>query len=99
MANRGKLTYIAGFVVLCWVIIAAVVGIFIGLAHLLHNSTAAVVVFDAVIYSAVFGFIGAQAFKWKGKRDGWPSHNGKGAAEDKTADQADNAEDGGWGWK
>ncbi len=38
MANRRKLTYIAGFVVLCWAMIGAVIGIAIALTHLLKNA-------------------------------------------------------------
>ena len=33
MANRTKSTYIVGFIMLCWIAIAVLIGIFIGLAH------------------------------------------------------------------
>lgn len=97
MADRRKLGYIARFVVLGWVIIAAVAGIFIGLAHLLKNSTAALIVFEVIVYSAAFGFLGAQSYKWKGKRDGWPPHKCWGGTEQKKADEDGNAEDSAWG--
>ena len=76
MANRRKLSYIAGVIVLCWVAIGALIGIFVGLAHVLNNTTATIIVFQLLIYSALFGFLGAQLYKWKGKRDGWSSGKG-----------------------
>jgi len=76
MANRRKLSYIAAVIVLCWVVIGALIGIFMGLAHVLNNTAATIIMFQLIIYSALFGFFGAQLYKWKGKRDGWPSGKG-----------------------
>lgn len=70
MADRRKLAYIAGVIVLCWVAIGALIGIFLGLARVFNNTTATIIVFQLIIYSALFGFLGAQLYKWKGKRDG-----------------------------
>ncbi len=72
MVNRRKIAYIAGVAVLCWVAIGVLIGIFLGLAHLLNNTTATIIVFQLIVYSALFGFLGTQLYKWKGKRDGWP---------------------------
>jgi predicted membrane channel-forming protein YqfA (hemolysin III family) len=71
MANRRKLTYIVGFIVLCWVGIAVLIGIFMSLAHVLKNTTATIIVFQLVIYSCIFGVLGSLLYKWKRERDGW----------------------------
>jgi hypothetical protein len=101
VANRRK--YIAGFIVLCWIAIAALIGIFIGLAHLLNNTTATIIVFQLIIYSGLFGFLGAHLFKWKGKRDGWPSRKrsdrGWGNPNHNGLNEPDEAEDSNSGWK
>jgi len=104
MANIRKLRYVAGVVVLCWVVIGALIGIFLGLAHLLNNTTATIIVFQLIIYSALFGFLGTQLYKWKGKRDGWPT--GKSSDRSWRRVHGEEArrpgraeEDGGSGWK
>jgi hypothetical protein len=103
MANRTKLAYIAGVVVLCWVAIGALIGIFIGLAHMLNNTTATIIVFQLIIYSALFGFLGAQRYKWKGKRDGWPSGKSSDRSWGRVHGEKDpgpgKAEDADSGWK
>ena len=103
MANRRKLAYIAGVVVLCWVAIGALTGIFMGLAHVLNNTTATIIVFQLIIYSALFGFLGAQLYKWKGKRDGWPSSKSSDRSWGRVHHEKDrgprNAEDADSGWK
>jgi len=103
MANRRKLSYIAGVIVLCWVAIGALIGIFVGLAHVLNNTTAAIIVFQLIIYSALFGFLGAQLYKWKGKRDGWPSGESNDRIRGRVHREKDcmpgKAGDAGSGWK
>lgn len=103
MANRRKLAYTAGFIVLCWVAIAALIGIFVGLAHLLNNTTATIVLFHVVIYSGLFGFLATQLYKLNGKRDGWPSVKRSdrqwGGADSKRVNESEDAEDMGSGWK
>lgn len=103
MANRGEFTYIARFIVFCWIAIATLIGIFIGLAHLLNNTTATIIVFQLIIYSGFFGFLGAQLYKWKGRRDGWPSRarndRGWGNADNKGLNEHEDADDINSGWK
>jgi hypothetical protein len=103
MANRRKFRCIAGIIVLCWIAIAALIGIFIGLAHLLNNTTATIIVFQLIIYSGLFGFLGAQLYKWKAKRDGWPSrkrsHRGWENPDHKGLKEPEDAEDINSGWK
>jgi hypothetical protein len=71
MAARRKLTYVLGFIALCWVAIAAVVGIIIGVAQVLKNTTATIIVSQLLIYSCFFGFLGWQVYKSKSDRTGW----------------------------
>jgi hypothetical protein len=103
MANRRKLAYIAGVIVLCWLVIGALIGIFLGLAHLLSNTTATIIVFQLIIYSALFGFLGTQLYQWKGKRDGWPSGKssgrGWGRVHGENQREPGKAKDRGSGWK
>ena len=103
MANRRKLSYIAGVVVLCWIGIAALIGILVGLAHVLNDTTATIIVFQLIVYSALFGFLGAQLYKWKGKPDGWPPAESNdriwgGVHREKDCEPA-KAGDAGSGWK
>ena len=103
MANRRKLAYIAGVVVLCWLAIGALIGIFVGLAHVLNNTTATIIVFQLIIYSSLFGFLGAQLYKGKGKQDGWPSSKSSdrswGRVHAENQCEPGKAEDAGSGWK
>lgn len=72
MANRRKLIYIARFVVLCWIAIAAFVGIVLGLAHLVKNNTVLLIMFLVAILSSLFGVLGSQVYMARSKRDEWP---------------------------
>ena len=75
MPNRRKLAFIAASIAVCWIAWAALVGIFAAVAHFLKSTTAFITVFLAVIYSCLFGLLGWQAYKLKGRPDGWPSAN------------------------
>jgi len=79
------------------------IGIFIGLAHLLKNTTATIIVFQLVIYSCLFGLLGSQLYKWKGERDGWRpgkrSDRGWGRIDKKPTNDVDESEDTNTGWK
>ena len=63
MANRRKLFYVARFVVLCWLAIGVVIGVVIGLARILNNTTLTIIVVQVLMYSCFFGFIGWQLYK------------------------------------
>ena len=101
--NRRKLAYIAGFIALCWIATAALIGIFVALAHLLKSTSATITLFLAVLYSCFFGLLGWQLYKWKGRRDGWPSGKQSDrhwrSADKKRTDEPEDAEDTGSGWK
>jgi len=101
MANKRKPAYIVGFILLCWIAIAALMGIFMGLAHLLKSTTATIIVFQFIIYSAFFGFFGAQLYERKGRRDGWRSHarNDRGWRNADEKGLNEHADDTDTGWK
>ena len=101
MAHRRKAAYIARFVVLCWLAIAALIGIIVGLTYLLKSTLATIIVVQVIIYSALFGFLGAQRYRWK--RDGWPSDKRSdrrwGRADKNGANESEEDEHLGSGWK
>ncbi len=78
---------------LCWAAIAAVIGIFVGLAHLLNSALATVVVFQLILLSCLFGFLGSQIYKRKDERDGWRR------ADMEGRDEADEVEDASFAWR
>jgi len=100
MAARRKITYVVGFVALCWIAIAAVGGVFIALAHRLKSTTATIIVFQVVIYSCLLGVLGSQLYKSKGARDECRSRNdggrGWGNKDTNRAKERDEPEDTGW---
>ena len=103
MANRRKLTYLAGFIALCWIATAALIGIFVVLVYFLKSTTALIVLFLVVLYSCLFGLLGWQVYTWKGRRDGWASSKrndrGWGRSDTKRSNESDEAEDIEAGWK
>ena len=103
MANRSKLVYIAGFVGICWIGSAGLIGIFLGIAHFLKSSAAVITLFLVMFYSCLFGLLGWQVYTWKGRRDGWPSatprRRGRARVLGTRKKDSDNAEDAESGWK
>ena len=97
---RRKRTYVLGFVLLFWIAIAAIVGLLVGLNHLLKNTTATIVVFQLVIYSWAIGFMASQLYKSKyekcrsiNRERGWAG------SDRQRQTEADDCEDSTTGWK
>jgi hypothetical protein len=103
MANNRKFAFIAVFIAVCWIAWGTLVGIFAALAHLLKSTTSVISLFLAVIYSCLFGVLGWQVYKWRGRRDGWPSakrgNRRRARLQDKKEDTPEETEDAESGWK
>ena len=102
MANRRKLTYVAGFIAIGWIASAALIGFFLLLAHFVKSTTAGVTLFLVILYSCLFGLLGWQVYTWKGRRDGWPSADKRErrlASQRGRIKEANNADDHESGWQ
>jgi len=103
MGDRRKFAYIAGFIGFCWIATTALIAIFIALAHFLKSTSATITLFLVLLYSCLFGLLGWQVYRWKGRRDGWPS--GKPCdrvwkrADKKKINEPEDAKKTGSGWK
>jgi hypothetical protein len=75
MVVSRKLSYVVRYVALGWIVLAAVIGIIVGLAHILKNTMATIMVSQLLIYSCLFGFLGWQLYKSKSERAGWNHRN------------------------
>jgi predicted membrane channel-forming protein YqfA (hemolysin III family) len=99
MADRRTIRFVAGFIALCWIGIAALFGIVKGLAHILNNTILAVIVLQVIVYSVGFGFLGWVLYKSKSEREKWrAAKDGGGLAGLNLAERA-GSEDRDDGWK
>jgi hypothetical protein len=72
MADRARWFYVVRVVITCWMAIAGVGGILVGIFYLCRgNATLTIIVSQLVIYSGVFGFMAWQQYKWSDRRKNW----------------------------
>ena len=84
VANKRKLVYIAGFVAICWIVFAAMVGLVLALAHVLKSTNNGVTLFLILLYSCLFGVLGWQVYGFRRRPDGWPSVRARGRSRKRT---------------
>jgi hypothetical protein len=92
IVDRRQLSYVLKFIVLCWVAIAVIIAIVVGLARILKNTALTVIVAQVVIYSCMFGYLGWQQYKWGRQKDN-KSWRGRRSAESEDTEESDS------GWK
>jgi len=99
MADKRRVSYVLKFVALCWAAIAVLAGTVVALAHLLNDTTLTIIVFQVVIYSCLFGFLGWQQYKWKSERKRWHLGKNKGSWGGLNGSERDDTEESDNGWK
>jgi hypothetical protein len=97
MADRKKVAFIARFIILWWIAIAAFVGIVAGLGYVFKSAHVAVMIALALAYSCAFGFLGWQRYKEKHERGvGYSAKDNRGWGSLKS-DESDSEEiENGW---
>ncbi len=70
MANRKQFRYVARYVLLCWIGLAGVYGLVMGIYYLCRKDISlTIMVSQAILYSAMFTVLGLQQYKLRRGRN------------------------------